>query len=92
MFVMILAMIHATSAALDRLEDLLSQIRTIAGIKEKQRGVFYRKSQAFLHFHEDPEGLFADLKIAGSWARYPVNSSAERKLLASEAFKAGKSL
>ena len=27
-------------------------------------GVFYRKSRAFLHFHEDPKRLFADLSAA----------------------------
>jgi hypothetical protein len=32
---------------------------------EKKRGVFYFKSRSFLHFHEDPKGLFADLREAG---------------------------
>jgi hypothetical protein len=31
---------------------------------EKKRGVFYRKSKSFLHFHEDPRGLFADIRNA----------------------------
>jgi hypothetical protein len=26
--------------------------------------VFYRGSRAFLHFHEDPAGLFADVRTA----------------------------
>jgi hypothetical protein len=52
---------HATPAALDRLEDLLAELRTLP-LKEKSRGVFYRRSRAFLHFHEDPAGLFADLR------------------------------
>ena len=54
---------HATPAALDRLEGLLVQLRTLP-LKEKSRGVFYRKSKAFLHFHEDPAGLFADIRNA----------------------------
>lgn len=57
---------HASLATLDELEPLLAQLRGLGGMVEKKRGVFYRKSQAFLHFHEDPKGLFADLRAAGS--------------------------
>jgi hypothetical protein len=32
---------------------------------EKKRGVFYLKSRSFLHFHEDPKGMFADIREAG---------------------------
>ena len=52
---------HARDEDLDRLEDLLVQLRTLPGLTEKKRGVFYRKSRSFLHFHEDPKGLFADI-------------------------------
>jgi hypothetical protein len=52
---------HAT-AALDQLEPLLADLRALPGLVERSRGVFYRKSRAFLHFHEDPEGLFADVR------------------------------
>ena len=52
---------HARDQDLDRLEALLVQLRALPGLVEKKRGVFYRKSRAFLHFHEDPKGMFADL-------------------------------
>jgi hypothetical protein len=52
---------HARDQDLDRIDDLLAQIRALPGLTEKKRGVFYRKSKAFLHFHEDPKGMFADL-------------------------------
>ena len=52
---------HATQTALDQLEPLLAELRTL-GLVEKSRGVFYRRSRAFLHFHEDPKGLFADIR------------------------------
>jgi hypothetical protein len=52
---------HATPAALDQLEPLLAELRTL-DLTEKSRGVFYRRSRAFLHFHEDPKGLFADIR------------------------------
>ncbi|WP_293682986.1 hypothetical protein [uncultured Phenylobacterium sp.] len=56
---------HATAAALDRLEPLLDQIRALPSLREKSRGTFYLKGRAFLHFHEDPKGLFADVRDAG---------------------------
>lgn len=55
---------HASPATLDGLEPLLAEIRTLDGLKEKSRGIFYLKSRAFLHFHEDPKGLFADVRDA----------------------------
>ena len=54
---------HATQAALDQVEPLLAELRKL-GLTEKSRGVFYRRSRAFLHFHEDPKGLFADIRDA----------------------------
>jgi hypothetical protein len=74
---------HAGSAALGGLSELLDQIRTKAGLKEKSVGIFYRKSKSFLHFHEDPAGLFADLNAGGDFARYPVNSQHEWQVLLS---------
>lgn len=53
---------HARPEDLDRLEDLLAQLRRLPGLVEKQRGVFYRRSRAFLHFHEHQGALFADLR------------------------------
>ena len=72
---------HAGDTALNALADLLDEIRRYDGLKEPKRGVFYRKSSGFLHFHEDPAGFFADLKIAGEYRRFPVNSAAERRSL-----------
>ena len=53
---------HAGSAALDEIEPLIERLRALPGLKEKSRGVFYLKSRAFLHFHEDLKGLFADVR------------------------------
>ena len=55
---------HAGPAALDRLEPLLARIRAVGGLREKSRGIFYLKSRAFLHFHEDPAGMFVDIRAA----------------------------
>jgi hypothetical protein len=69
---------HAGPAALDQLDDLLARIRKHTDLREKSRGCFYRKSSAFLHFHEDPKGMFADLKVAGEFERFRVSTRAER--------------
>jgi hypothetical protein len=72
---------HAGSATLDALEDLIAAIRTRVGVKERQRGVFYRKGRAFLHFHEDPIGLYADIRTDGDWTRLCVSDPGGRDRL-----------
>ena len=69
---------HAGPAALDQLEELLVRIRAHGELKEKSRGCFYHKSRGFLHFHEDPEGFFADLKTGADFERFRVSTRAER--------------
>ena len=56
---------HARSDALDQLEPLLADLRAVPALVEHGRGVFYRGRRAFLHFHEDPTGLFADVRFEG---------------------------
>ncbi len=72
---------HATAASLDKLEPLLVRLRRHVRLKEKSRGVFYFRSKAILHFHEDPAGLFADLRTTGDWRRFAVNTTSERAAL-----------
>ena len=76
---------HASAAGLDELDDLLLELRGVDGLKEKKRGVFYRGSRAFLHFHEDPTGLYADVRIDAEFERMRVKTKAERKRLLSVA-------
>jgi hypothetical protein len=66
---------HATATALDRLEPLLERIRALGGLKEKKRGVFYWKSRSFLHFHEDPNGDFADVGLGSGFERIRVDEA-----------------
>ena len=72
---------HATSEALDQLEVLLNELRELAYLKEKKRGIFYIKSRAFLHFHEDPSGLFADVRLKHDFERFPVNTEVQQHRL-----------
>ncbi len=70
---------HITAERLSELEDLLEGLRRVESLREKKRGVFYRKSRAFLHFHEDPAGLFADVRLGASdFDRRRVTTRAER--------------
>lgn len=72
---------HARDAALDSIEPVLIELRQFGDLREKKRGVFYKKSIAFIHFHEDPTGIFADLRRGGEWLRLPVNTLADRRRL-----------
>jgi hypothetical protein len=72
---------HASPAALNHLAELLSGLRANGALKEKGGGVFYVKSKAFLHFHEDPAGPFADVRTGSVWERCPVNTLAEQRSL-----------
>jgi hypothetical protein len=85
---------HAGREALEQIEPVLKEIRKLDGVKEKTPGAFYRGSIAFLHFHEDPAGMFADLKIDGDFQRFPINTTTQTQALlrrAASAFNALKS-
>ena len=79
---------HAGLAALDQLEPLLAKLRNLDGLRERKRGSFYRGSSAFLHFHEDPAGFFADMKVDGDFVRFPVNGAADAEKLLAHAARA----
>jgi hypothetical protein len=74
---------HATTLALDELEPLLAKLRQLPGLKERSRGIFYLKSRAYLHFHEDPAGLFADIRSADGkdFDRLNVDAAEAREAL-----------
>ena len=74
-------MAHASSEALDKLQGLLEKIRALDVATERTRGIFYRGSTAFLHFHEFTDGLVADLKQDGDFVHYPVDTAAQQKAL-----------
>jgi hypothetical protein len=79
---------HAGPEALDQLEPVLAKLRKLDGLRERKRGAFYRGSSAFLHFHEDSAGFFADLMLADDFVRFPVNSGADAEKLLARAARA----
>ncbi|HEV2336318.1 MAG TPA: hypothetical protein VGS13_12525 [Stellaceae bacterium] len=70
---------HAGQDALDTLGDLLSAVR----MREPRPGIFYRRGKAWLHFHEDKTGLFADIRAGKEWERLRVSDARERAELLS---------
>lgn len=74
-----LRMRHARAEDLDRLEPMLVALRGIPELRERRRGTFYRGSRAFLHFHEDPAGLFADVRLHDDFQRVSVTTRAQQR-------------
>jgi hypothetical protein len=70
---------HASPSALHHLSALLDELRAVGGLREPKTGTFYRGSSAFLHFHEDPAGLFADAKLDGKeFTRFSLSQPADQ--------------
>ena len=70
---------HAGADTLERLADLLENLRQRTVLKEKSPGTFYLKSRAFLHFHDDPAGIFADVKLdRRDYSRHRISTVKER--------------
>jgi hypothetical protein len=72
---------HAGAEALAVLSELLQKLKNRTGLVERKPGIFYVKGKAFLHFHEDGAGLFADLRQGGDWLRLAVNDLGDQERL-----------
>lgn len=72
---------HAGDDALDQLEALLAELRKLGRLTERKRGVFYLRSRAFLHFHQDPRGLYADVRLGSDFERHRVTTRKEQRAL-----------
>ena len=75
---------HVGPVALAALEPLLREVRKYSSLVERTRGSFYRKSKAYLHFHEDTSGTYADVKLNGAdFSRLPVSTPQQQAYLLS---------
>jgi hypothetical protein len=73
---------HAGAATLALLDDLLAEVRKLPQLREKSPGSFYFKSKGYLHFHEDPAGIFADVKLDfEEFTRMRASTAKEQKAL-----------
>jgi len=71
---------HADASTLDGLAPWLEAIRLRAGplrLQERKRGIWYRGGRAFLHFHADPTGPWADVRLGDRFERWPVRNDVE---------------
>jgi len=62
-------------------------IRARTTLVERSRGVFYRKRDPFLHFHEDPAGFFCGIKTDGFFRRHPATTKAQQRTLVARVVK-----
>lgn len=69
---------HAGPDTLTRIAPLLAELRARPVLRERRPGVFELKSRAFLHFHDDPGGVFADLRLSEDFVRLPVTSPSQQ--------------
>ena len=70
---------HATEADLDRLDDLLAELRKVPAIRERKRGHFQHRARAFLHFHADDDDMYADVRLDGvDFSRHRVTTRDEQ--------------
>ena len=65
------------------LEPFLAELRQRhPQLREKSSGSFYVKSKGYLHFHEDPAGIFADVKLdLIEFTRYRATTAKEQRAL-----------
>jgi hypothetical protein len=72
---------HADATTFARLDDVLIALRAMPDLREPRPGAFSRAGRAFVHFHDDPTGLFADVRLDadGPFLRLPVTSRAQRR-------------
>jgi len=64
---------HTKPEALADLRVELQLIRSLTGITERSPGVFYWKSTAFLHFHDQDGKRWADVKSAAGWKHVAID-------------------
>jgi len=72
---------HATSDTIAALADLVDALRAVDGLTETRPGAFSRGSKAFLHFHEDPTGYYADVRFDADFERVRVTTKREQAAL-----------
>ena len=76
---------RAKKATLQQLDPWLDEVRALGidGLVEKANGAFYRRRVGILHFHEDDDGVYADVKVQGEWQRVQIDrASGKRRVVA----------
>jgi hypothetical protein len=80
---------HVTTDRLDQIEPMLDDLREIDGLVERTRGAFYWRGRGFLHFHEDGNDLYCDVKLDGErYERVRATTATERRRLMAQVRRA----
>jgi hypothetical protein len=69
---------------------MLTALRAMPGLTEPRTGAFSRTGRAFVHFHDDPAGLFADVRLDPEvgFVRREVTTAAQRRAFLAEVRRA----
>jgi hypothetical protein len=65
-------------ATLDRIAPLLDVLRAHPALLEVRPTEFQLHGRDFLHFHDEPDGVVADVRLAEGRVSMPVSSSSEQ--------------
>ncbi len=65
-------------STLDTLKPLLNFLRSYDCLEETEGQKFLLKGVDFVHFHDDPDGLWADAKLTKKRVRLPVTTVSEQ--------------
>lgn len=65
-------------STLEILAPLLEVLRAYSVLNEVRPTAFHLDGRDFIHFHEEPEGLFADVRLSRGRVRLPVSTQAEQ--------------
>lgn len=65
-------------STLETLASLLGVLRAYPVLNEVRPTAFHLDGRDFIHFHEEPEGLFADVRLSKGRVRLPVSTQAEQ--------------
>ena len=60
------------------IQPLLSVLRNNSALVEVIPTVFHHNGRDFIHFHEEPEGLFADVRLTRGQVRLPATSQTDQ--------------
>jgi hypothetical protein len=66
------------STTLECIEPLLAVLREYSAFSEVRPTAFHLNGRDFIHFHEEPEGIFADVRLSKSRIRMPVSTQQQQ--------------
>ncbi len=66
------------TATLERLAPLLNLLRAHPALREVRPAAFHLNGRDFVHFHDELEGIFADVRLSKGRVHMRVSSPAEQ--------------